>query len=94
MRPTKHWGLIIGRPLCLSGKETQSKASVEVLWASATAIIASLRNEVFDSLQSLRMAVRKKLDEFNRKPFQKREYSRWEVFQKKDISTASARDPL
>jgi hypothetical protein len=47
----------------------------------ATSIIASLRNEVFYSLQSLRMAVRKKLDEFNRNPFQKREYSRWEVFQ-------------
>ena len=63
-------------------RKPKAKASVEgTVGKVATAIIASLRNEVFDSLQSLRMAVRKKLDEFNRKPFQKREYSRWEVFQ-------------
>ena len=63
-------------------RKPKAKPSVEgTVGKVATAIIASLRNEVFDSLQSLRMAVRKKLDEFNRKPFQKREYSRWEVFQ-------------
>ena len=63
-------------------RKPKQKASVEgTVGNVATSIIASLRNEVFYSLQSLRVAVRKKLDEYNRNPFQKREYSRWEVFQ-------------
>jgi len=45
-----------------------------------TTIIASLRNSTFYSFEELRIAVRKKLDEFNRRPFQKREGSRYEVF--------------
>ena len=63
-------------------RKPKQKASVEgTVGKVATAIIASLRNEVFYSMQSLQTAIRKKLDEFNRKAFQKREYSRYEVFQ-------------
>lgn len=63
-------------------KKPRQKASVEATVGKvATAIIASLRNEVFYSLKSLQTAILKKLDEFNRRPFQKREYSRYEVFQ-------------
>jgi hypothetical protein len=47
----------------------------------ATAIIANLRNEIFYSLGSLQAAIREKLDKYNREPFQKRDYCRWEVFQ-------------
>ena len=63
-------------------RKPRQKASVEgTVGKVATAIIASLRNEVFYSLQSLQSAVSKKLDDFNHRPFQKREYSRYEVFQ-------------
>ena len=63
-------------------RKPKQKASVEgTVGKVATAIIASLRNEVFRSLKSLQTAILKKLDEFNRRPFQKREYSRYEVFQ-------------
>ena len=63
-------------------RKPRQKASVEgTVGKIATAIIASLRNEVFHSLPPLQVAVRKKLDEFNRRAFQKREYSRYEVFQ-------------
>jgi transposase len=63
-------------------RKPKQKASVEgTVGKIATSIIASLRNEIFYSLQSLQVAVKKKLDEFNRKAFQKREYSRYEVFQ-------------
>jgi transposase len=63
-------------------RKPKQKASVEgTVGKVATAIIASLRNETFYSLAELKIAVRKKLDEFNRRPFQKREFSRYEVFQ-------------
>lgn len=63
-------------------RKPKQKASVEgTVGKVATAIIASLRNEVFYSLKSLQTAILRKLDEFNRRPFQKREYSRYEVFQ-------------
>lgn len=63
-------------------RKPKQKASVEgTVGKVATAIIASLRNEVFYSLKSLQTTILKKLDEFNRRPFQKREYSRYEVFQ-------------
>ncbi|MBC8156584.1 transposase [Armatimonadetes bacterium] len=63
-------------------RKPKHKPSVEgTVGKVATAIIASLRNEVFHSLKSLQKAIHEKLDEFNRKPFQKREYSRYEVFQ-------------
>lgn len=60
----------------------KGKASVEsTVGKVATAIIAKLRNEIFYSFVALKNAIREKLDEFNRNPFQKREYSRYEVFQ-------------
>ena len=46
-----------------------------------TWILAALRNVMFTSLAELNEAVRKKLVEFNAKPFQKMEGSRWSRFQ-------------
>jgi len=43
-------------------------------------VYARLRNEVFHSLQGLNAAMRTKLDEHNRKPFQKKDGSRHSVF--------------
>ncbi len=63
-------------------KKPKQKASVEgTVGNVATDVIASLRNEIFYSLRSLQAAIREELDKYNRKPFQKRDYSRWEVFQ-------------
>lgn len=63
-------------------KKPKQKASVEgTVGKVATAIIATLRNKVFYSLKSMQAAILTKLDEFNHKPFQKRQYSRYEVFQ-------------
>ena len=63
-------------------KKPKQKASVEgTVGKIATAIIAKLRNETFYSFEELRTAVRIKLDEFNAEPFQKREGSRWDIFQ-------------
>jgi hypothetical protein len=62
-------------------KKPKHKASVEGnIGKIATAIIAKLRNEVFYSFEALCLAIRKKLDEFNAEPFQKRDGSRREVF--------------
>ena len=48
-------------------RKPKQKASVEgTVGKVATAIIASLRNEVFYSLESLQVAILRKLDEFNR----------------------------
>lgn len=46
----------------------------------STWIIAALRDEQFFSLSELNRAIRKKLDEFNHRPFQKKEGSRYELF--------------
>jgi len=63
-------------------RKPKHKASVEgAVGKIATAIIASLRNESFYSFGELKTEVRNKLDEFNRKPFQKRDGSRYEAFQ-------------
>jgi len=63
-------------------KKPKHKASVEGnVGKIATAIIASLRNETYYSLAELRAAVHEKLDVFNRTHFQKRDFSRLEVFQ-------------
>lgn len=62
-------------------RKPKQKASVEgTVGKVTTAIIASCRNKEFYSLQEARDYVRKKLDEFNKAPFQKREGSRYEVF--------------
>ncbi len=46
----------------------------------STWIIAALRNEQFFTLKELNAAIRVKLDAFNRRPFQKKEGSRLELF--------------
>jgi transposase len=67
-------------------RKPKHKPSVEgTVGKVATAIIARLRNEGFQSFHSLKKAVREKLNEFNHQPFQKREYSRYEVFQEEKV---------
>ena len=51
----------------------------------STWIIAALRNEQFFSLYELNGAIREKLSEFNRKPFQKKEGSRLELFRNEEL---------
>ncbi|MEG0153506.1 MAG: IS21 family transposase [Clostridium sp.] len=63
-------------------RKPKQKASVEgTVGKVATAIIAKLRNYTFYSLPELKIAVANALKSFNESPFQKREYSRSEVFQ-------------
>ena len=58
-------------------KAPRQKSSVEnTVYNIAMAIIAPLRNTEFTSFNALRKAVREKLEEFNNKPFEKRESSR------------------
>ncbi|MFD2115832.1 Mu transposase domain-containing protein [Paenibacillus yanchengensis] len=62
-------------------RNPKQKASVEsTVGKIATAIIAKLRNEVYHSLEEIKIAVGCKLKDFNDAPFQKREGSRTEVF--------------
>jgi transposase len=62
-------------------KKPKQKASVEgTVGKVATAIIAKLRNETFFNLSELKIAVSKKVDDFNNESFQKREGSRSSVF--------------
>lgn len=62
-------------------RKPKQKASVEgTVGKIATAIIAKLRNEVFHSLDEMKLAIARKLKDFNDAPFQKREGSRTEVF--------------
>lgn len=66
-------------------RKPKQKAAVESTVGNvATSVIASLRNEVFYSHNSLKAAVREKLDKYNRDPFQKRDYNRLEVFQEEE----------
>ena len=46
----------------------------------STWIIAALRNEQFFTLPEMNQAIRVKLDAFNRRPFQKKEGNRYELF--------------
>ena len=50
----------------------------------STWIIAALRNQQFFSVSELNTAIREKLDEFNRKPFQKKPGSRYSVFMEEE----------
>lgn len=50
----------------------------------ATAVIASLRNVTFTSLDELKAAVRERLDAYNSQPFQKRDGSRALVFESEE----------
>ena len=62
-------------------RKPKQKASVEGTCGKvATAIVARLRNDQFDTLKDLNAAIRTKLDDFNSAPFQKRDGSRKLVF--------------
>ena len=64
-------------------RKPKQKASVEGTCGKvATAIVARLRNETFHTMEELNAAVRARLDDFNSAPFQKRELSRREVFER------------
>ena len=51
----------------------------------STWITAALRNEQFFSLSELNCAIREKLYEFSRRPFQKKEGSRYEIFAAEEL---------
>ena len=51
----------------------------------STWITAALRNEQFFSLGELNQAIRKKLETFSRRPFQKKEGSRCEIFRDEEL---------
>lgn len=51
----------------------------------STWITAALRNEQFFSLAELNVAIQEKLEEFNAKPFQKKEGSRLELFRDEEL---------
>jgi len=62
-------------------RKPKHKPSVEgTVGKIATAIIAKLRNEIFNSMDELKPAVARELHKFNDAPFQKREGSRSLVF--------------
>ena len=51
----------------------------------STWIIAALRNEQFFTIAELNAAIRVKLEEFNYRPFQKKEGSRYELFRDEEL---------
>ncbi len=51
----------------------------------STWIIAALRNEQFFTVAELNAAIRVKLEEFNHRPFQKKEGSRYELFRDEEL---------
>lgn len=74
----EHYGTVV---LPARVRKPKDKASVEgTVGIISTWIIASLRNQQFFSLVELNEAIQTKLDEFNRKPFQKKPGSRYSVF--------------
>lgn len=56
----------------------------------STWITAALRNEQFFSLGELNQAIRQKLWEFSRRPFQKKEGNRYEIFRNEEVPLLSA----
>lgn len=63
----------------------KDKAAVEsTVGTLTTTIVAKLRNRKFFTLQEMNHAIRKTLDEFNQNAFQKREGSRYSVFQEEE----------
>ena len=57
----------------------------------ATAVIASLRNDVFYSLEELNDAIKRQMELFNNKPFQKKEGTRMSIF---NLEEKAALQPL
>lgn len=69
-------------------RKPKQKASVECgVGKIATAVIAKLRTFEFTTLEELNTAIRKKIDEYNKVPFQKREGTRKLVFDKVEYPT-------
>jgi len=67
-------------------RKARDKATVEGSVRLATIwIVAALRNERFYSLVDLNAAIREKLDIYNRKPFQKKDGSRYGVYQQEKL---------
>lgn len=58
----------------------------------STWITAALRDEQFFSMNELNRAIRKNLEEFSKRPFQKKEGSRYEIFRDEELHTASIGD--
>lgn len=68
-------------------RKPKQKASAEgTVKDAATWVIAQLRNEAFTSIDEVRLAVRRCLDEYNAHPFQKREGSRDRVFEEAEAA--------
>ena len=64
----------------------RDKANVEGSVGNiSTWITAALRNEQFFSLSELNRAIRQKLEVFSRRPFQKKEGSRYEIFRDEEL---------
>jgi len=67
-------------------RKPKQKPSVEgTVGKVATAIIAKLRHQTFYSISALKEAVANALQEFNTAPFQKRQYSRVQVFEEEKV---------
>lgn len=63
-------------------RKPKHKASVEgTVGLIASAIIARLRNKIFASIDVMNEAIRNALDDFNNRPFQKREGNRSTIFE-------------
>jgi transposase len=66
-------------------RKPKDKPNVEgAVSGISTWITAALRNEQFFTLAELNRAIRAKLEDYNRKPFQKREGSRHEIFHQEE----------
>lgn len=69
-------------------RKPKEKASVEgTVGKLATAIIARLRHNEYNSLYALNKDIRKAIDEFNNQPFQKRDGSRKLIFESMEYPT-------
>ncbi len=63
-------------------RKPKQKAAVEgAVGKIASAVIAPLRNEIFTTIGELKLTLYRKLEEYNQKPFQKREGSRKQIFE-------------
>ncbi|MFZ3372677.1 MAG: IS21 family transposase [Desulfitobacteriaceae bacterium] len=69
-------------------RKPKDKAAVEgTVGIISTWILAALRHQQFLSIGELNEAIREKLEEFNRKPFQKKPGSRFSVFLEEEKAT-------
>lgn len=69
-------------------RKPKDKASAEgTVGKIATCVIASLRNEIFYSLEALNKAIKEQVDKFNNKKFQKKDGSRSIIFNLEEKQT-------